>query len=200
MSSRTKKLLLLALSNEQEEDNNTVLEDKNNECSEQNVNSNFIQEPIASTSAIISDNEASESDFDSDDSVVDKIYIPESESSNSSDENNNQLDLEDVEDEPLEPPNVDINPDQWTNLVEINEDNNNSCHESAVLNFDISLVKNPLDAYLLFLSKDVIQLIVQETNTFARQMINTQNSSRSRLNLWVDCDEIEIKRFFFQLF
>lgn len=71
-----------------------------------------------------------------------------------------------------------------------------ACRESAEFNFDVSEITTPLDAYKLFVTEDLWQLIVEETNRFAQQSLTGRRASKSRLKVWVDTDKNEIMRFF----
>ncbi|KAJ8969211.1 hypothetical protein NQ314_001866 [Rhamnusium bicolor] len=151
----------------------------------------------------LENNSDSEVDFDSDDSVLDKNYVPSSSDTESGanysiddkyleyTDTENDINLEEV-------PVRNFVQDEWHDIDEVTEHNNIIYRrlESATMNFDVNAIKNPADAYQLFLSDDVIRFIVQESNRFARQRLNNQNSSKCRLNLWVVCNENEIKRFF----
>lgn len=55
----------------------------------------------------------------------------------------------------------------------------------------------PIDVFLSFCNQDVFELIVEETNRYAHQMISKRALTRSsRMNRWKDTDTMEIKKFF----
>lgn len=54
----------------------------------------------------------------------------------------------------------------------------------------------PIDAYLLFLTEDIVDLMVTETNRYADQLIASRVLTRkSRLRAWVPTTSAEIKKF-----
>lgn len=56
----------------------------------------------------------------------------------------------------------------------------------------------PYDVYKHFIDKEVIDLLVTETNTYAQQTLTKSASNRgrgSRLNQWIDCNSCEMKTF-----
>lgn len=53
----------------------------------------------------------------------------------------------------------------------------------------------PYDFYKIFLSNDMLQLIVEETNRYAQQMKTSENlPPKSRINKWVDTDDKQIEK------
>lgn len=210
MSSRATKILFLAQSKQQDDNLTTVpvcvspqICEKNTDIDYVNLCSSQDNLPDVSPLQVVENNSDSEVDFDSDDSVADKNYVPSSSDSESGgncpdDEFLDYCDTgSDVEVEEA-PVTKSVDSCEWYDIDE--PSNNNTCiyrrQEMSIMNFDILSVKTCLNAYELFLTEDLVCLIVQETNRYARQMLTNQNSSKSRLNLWVDCDEKEIKRFF----
>ncbi|XP_046685132.1 piggyBac transposable element-derived protein 4-like [Homalodisca vitripennis] len=66
-------------------------------------------------------------------------------------------------------------------------------NEGLVYDFDIS---NPVTVLEQFLTDDIINLIVEETNRYARQDIsNNIPKQRSFMRQWIDCTSGEIKQF-----
>ena len=54
----------------------------------------------------------------------------------------------------------------------------------------------PIDIFLQFLSDDILEMIVQETNRFAQQIIESAPLTRkSRLNSWIPMTKSEFKIF-----
>ncbi|GLV46244.1 hypothetical protein CBL_12321 [Carabus blaptoides fortunei] len=70
------------------------------------------------------------------------------------------------------------------------------CQEMSTYNFEVSDIKSPLNAYELFISEEMIDLIVKETNRYAEQCLQKCNNPKSRLTSWINTDKNEIKRFF----
>jgi hypothetical protein len=54
------------------------------------------------------------------------------------------------------------------------------CPDAPTLNFDVSDMKDPLDLYRLFLTNNLLDLIVEETNRYARQCLEKGTASKSR--------------------
>ena len=55
----------------------------------------------------------------------------------------------------------------------------------------------PIDVYSILVNDDVYNLVVEQTNINAQQVImNRRISRKSRLKSWKDTDEEEIKKFF----
>ena len=55
---------------------------------------------------------------------------------------------------------------------------------------------NPIDIYNLFLTDDIVSMIVTETNRYAHQVINaSQLTRRSRLHTWRDTDNAEMRKY-----
>jgi len=70
--------------------------------------------------------------------------------------------------------------------------------ESFGINPDILETLNdgtPYDFYSLFIDDEVLNLLVIETNRYARDLLSTPRGPKSRLNKWVDVDTVEIKIF-----
>lgn len=85
--------------------------------------------------------------------------------------------------------------DEWGDIIAGNI-NFEQKQESSVLNFDISQIHSPADVYSLFVSDEILDLIVEETNRYAEQYLVQNHSSRSRVNAWSDTSKTELKRFF----
>nr|CAH7746879.1 unnamed protein product [Callosobruchus chinensis] len=69
--------------------------------------------------------------------------------------------------------------------------------EKQKINVDFKFCKTPLDVFKLFVDHEVIDLIVQETNKFAWQKINSGGmKNKSRLKGWSDTNVEEIYCFF----
>lgn len=74
----------------------------------------------------------------------------------------------------------------------------NPNNEPVGINHDIidTLSKgSPYDFYSLFLDNDVIHLLVEETNRYAKSLLSTRISPHSRLHTWVDVTSNEMKTF-----
>jgi len=74
----------------------------------------------------------------------------------------------------------------------------NPNNEPVGINPDIieTLIEgSPYDFYSLFLDDDVIHLLVEETNRYAKSLLSTRISSHSRLHTWVDVTSVEMKTF-----
>ena len=57
-------------------------------------------------------------------------------------------------------------------------------------------VVQPIDVYNMFVTDEIMELIVEQTNLYARQIINNQTVTRkSRLNDWVPTSIEEMKNF-----
>lgn len=56
---------------------------------------------------------------------------------------------------------------------------------------------SPLDYYRLFLTVDLLDLFVRETNLYAHQVLAASQPTRqhSRLNKWTDTDRVEMEKF-----
>lgn len=142
--------------------------------------------------------DSSESDFDSDDSIFDKNYIPSEDFSSVSSDN------EEIYSE-IENKNPTVNEQQnqtkdtlakdlWKPITLINNlypyiGPMESCHipEST---------KTPIDFFQLFLTDEIINIIVVQTNEYASQIINKGISKNARMNLWKPTTLPEMKEFF----
>lgn len=74
----------------------------------------------------------------------------------------------------------------------------NPNNEPVGINHDIidTLAEGtPYDFYSLFLDNDVIHLLVKETNRYAKSLLSTRISPKSRLHKWVDVTSNEMKTF-----
>lgn len=191
MSSRTKKILLLSKSD---------LVNSENTGGQSSLPESS-QEALEMTDDLTDSNSNCDAD---DDSFADEDFLPSdieeemvSFSDNSEYDENEDFD---VQDDDID--NMSLNgsaalqTDNWHAIEDDEENNINQFQETAIMNFNINEIKSAKDAYMLFLSNDIIELIVEETNRYARQLLLNQNVLKSRLNSWTDCNEDEIKRFF----
>lgn len=74
----------------------------------------------------------------------------------------------------------------------------NPNNEPVGINPDIieTLIEgSPYDFYSLFLDDDLIHLLVEETNRYAKSLLSTRISPHSRLHTWVDVTSVEMKTF-----
>lgn len=141
----------------------------------------------------------SDLDFDSDNSIIDPVWHPES----SSDEDENISDL--IEDILMEEEN-----DDQQNLSDNDEVNNRSQWRDYVgrhkifefvgkhgLQVEISDQASPNEIYSRIVDDGLIKFIADETNRFAEQTITAKRSSKhGRMNQWIPTDPEEIKKFF----
>ncbi|KAL2717491.1 hypothetical protein V1478_013191 [Vespula squamosa] len=63
-----------------------------------------------------------------------------------------------------------------------------------ISNTKVSECKSPIDFYSLFLNEELIQMIVNQTNLYANQMIEKNQSEQ--LSKWIPTNTYEIKKFF----
>lgn len=56
-------------------------------------------------------------------------------------------------------------------------------------------IKTPLDAFELFLTDEVLDVIVTETNNYDSQQLGTNPSRKSKVNLWTPTTKDEIRAF-----
>lgn len=145
-------------------------------------------------------------DFSSDDSIIDKNYIPQSseEDDNTSASDSNLVEessSDDIDDDDLETTtnsNIILTNDNNWHTIE-NQSSSNQvpfCPEMSTYNFEISDIQSPLNAYQLFVSDEMLDIIVKETNRYAKHCLQNYKTPKSRLNLWTNTDRNEIKRFF----
>lgn len=71
----------------------------------------------------------------------------------------------------------------------------NVCNELFTAILDENIKKEPLEIYRLFLTDELVEFIVVETNRFAKQCI-LSSSRKSRLKSWTDTNKEEILHFF----
>nr|CAH7727695.1 unnamed protein product [Callosobruchus chinensis] len=128
------------------------------------------------------------SSLDSDDSIdnidLQQVIVPEDEQLCEADLEANEV-LEDLQN------------DIWTPMDNGNVLNIVEYAEKQKINVDFKFCKIPLDVFKLFVDHEVIDLIVQETNKYAWQKINSGGiKNKSRLKGWSDTNVEEIYCFF----
>ncbi|KAG5873529.1 hypothetical protein JTB14_034495 [Gonioctena quinquepunctata] len=140
------------------------------------------------------------SEEDSDDSVKDKDYVP------SSDEDEEDLEIVDTDDfEELENDDNIAN-NQQTQATD-NEDDWGKVQQSDQNLFDkkcekddvfTSLVSTttPLDFFKLFVTDDLVDLMVEETNRYADDLKSCNRIEEARIKLWQSVAKNEIYEFF----
>ncbi|KAG5861066.1 hypothetical protein JTB14_011240 [Gonioctena quinquepunctata] len=140
------------------------------------------------------------SEEDSDDSVKDKDYVP------SSDEDEEDLEIVDTDDfEELEN-DENIANNQQTQATD-NEDDWGKVQQSDQHLFDkkcekdnvfTSLVSSttPLDFFKLFVTDDLVDLMVEETNRYADDLKSCNRIEKARIKLWQPVAKNEIYKFF----
>ncbi|KAK9751412.1 Transposase IS4 [Popillia japonica] len=145
-------------------------------------------------------------DFSSDDSLPDKNYVPSSSeqdyNESSEDDLLNSSDTEDVGDTD-DASNSEANRKNASSLFDNSVWHNvekyqlpfNVCNELFTAILDENIKKEPLEIYRLFLTDELVEFIVVETNRFAKQCI-LSSSRKSRLKSWTDTNKEEILHFF----
>lgn len=88
----------------------------------------------------------------------------------------------------------------WNDVDDVFQSNLffNPNNEPVGINHDIidTLTEgSPYDFYSLFFYNDVIHLLVEETNRYAKSLLSTRISPHSRLHTWVDVTSNEMKTF-----
>lgn len=221
MTSRSEKLLELAAQKfkeintlESESSRDTKLLN-NNDFSAQNDYSSPGPSGVTRTVKQMnyggSDSE-SDWDFDSDDSVKDKTYQGDS-SDESSDENefsSNALDNEtntDVLSRPSSRADSILNNEQDNDsdkdLSDVWEDIKTSSinfdlhNEQCTLDQDINqqTIRRPIDIFERFITDEIIDVLVQETNRYASQQLTKRHSGKSRIKSWTNTNKNEMRKF-----
>lgn len=136
---------------------------------------------------------------DSDDSVMDKDYIPSSSGdSSSSDENQFEVSQDVL---PLSQNNASQNAPgpsdiTWVDItVPSSELFPTFCDNEISFNVPPDL-SSPIDFLKLFVNDELIEKMVQETNRYAENLMSQENKPKSRLNLWKPVDHNELQNFF----
>uniref|UniRef100_T1I3L1 DDE_Tnp_1_7 domain-containing protein n=1 Tax=Rhodnius prolixus TaxID=13249 RepID=T1I3L1_RHOPR len=127
-------------------------------------------------------------DFDSDDSIHDKKYLP----SSSLDANAN-IPISETEEEEEEVSRCDSG-SSWGSIKSSNPEFQEFNNAESTFNLNTT-IKEVLEAYQVFVNDELIDLIVKETNRYAQQLILKKHSSKSRISFWKNTDR-EIKNFF----
>ncbi|XP_050061687.1 piggyBac transposable element-derived protein 5-like [Aphis gossypii] len=135
-----------------------------------------------------SDNFSSDS-FDDSDS--DSIYCVENE--NNSDSQESSDDEDQIENQTL--PTSNNRKSNWNIVTGTNQKNFNLTGNSGplvILDEDIG----PMDYFKLFLTDNIIELMVIETNRNAQQFLNTQKITRgSRFSFWQPINKNDMEKF-----
>lgn len=144
--------------------------------------------------------------YETDDSVADRDYSPSSEQSNdygtSSDSSfsnvhsNNATDVErtDLESDEIENDGTTNGNDKWGPIVSRPQDF--IFNSSQKINCDKTTIKDPIDAYRLFVTDDVLELIVTETNKYAGASELSCRRVKKRKIVWKNTNKEEILIFF----
>ncbi|XP_018573042.1 piggyBac transposable element-derived protein 4 [Anoplophora glabripennis] len=133
--------------------------------------------------------------FSSDDSVADRTYLPSTSSDDSavsedevdfsfttSNTNAGEFDCEEENE-------ID---EIWKDIQEITAEYKFQGQSTSVINVDYTEIKEPIDAYNLFVSDEIIRMIYFETNRYAAQSQKNQVNNNS----WTDTDTEELRDFF----
>lgn len=214
MSNRTNRILGLVQSRNNIENNTDGLANKENNCnisneakpstSQQNIlkRTQEVNLKNSQTNSNISD-EISEP-F-SDDSLHDRTYAPSSTDYESESEADSEVEsAEDVDSqeeiegtvlENQEISNVDQN--EW-GPIKAGECEFDLIPEDCTLAPHIYAkeVKHPIDIFQFFVTNDLLDIIVTETNIYALQQINVGHKNKSRMKSWNNTNRDEIRKFF----
>lgn len=154
-------------------------------------------EALEESSSEEADNSSNVEDFDSDDSIQDEDFIYESENSLTCSENSvSRFSLENLQVE-RENGNASVLNTAWNDVTGYHQQD---------FQFDGMFGINPninvehisvLDCYQLFITEDILQLIVTETNRNAQQVHGKKGSTtkKSRLSAWKPTTLEEIRKF-----
>lgn len=163
---------------------------------------NYEEEIPGSKEQIEEEKASSEEDpfYSSDDSFNDHDYHPSStddssaSTSNSSSQESVALGASDNEEGNLENIDTDISQEEnpWQPVIPRPFDFEFTDNETINISGEI---ENPIDAYKLFLTDDVLDLIVRETNKYAKEKLQQQRKKRKNPE-WHDTDKNEILQFF----
>ncbi|XP_060872032.1 piggyBac transposable element-derived protein 4-like [Metopolophium dirhodum] len=125
-----------------------------------------------------------------DDSDADKTYNPVSSS-----ESDVLSELSD-NNEPSTSSNISVASQTWTNVTG-NYQKPLQFNNNSGLKIDISVDSTVWDIFNLFLTNEIIDLIVEETNKNAQHFLSKNRLTKSsRFSKWIPADQQEIKKFF----
>lgn len=88
-----------------------------------------------------------------------------------------------------------VDNDEWEDIV-TGSSTFKEIQEASIPNFDISQIHCPSDIFSLFISDEIVDLIVEETNRYAQQCLSQNRSVKSRVRAWVDTNKVEMRKFF----
>nr|CAI5869071.1 unnamed protein product [Callosobruchus analis] len=143
--------------------------------------------------SLLSDEDPFETD---DDSVADIDYSPSEESSETtSDENLTAIDQKDLESDHLDT-HSSGETDTWGPIVP--REQNLVFKAAQHTNYDKTAIKDPIDAYKLFVTDVILDLIVEETNRYAAACLTATSSTRQpkHSTAWKDTNVDELQKFF----
>nr|CAI5856095.1 unnamed protein product [Callosobruchus analis] len=141
----------------------------------------------------LSDEDPFETD---DDSVADIDYSPSEESSETtSDENLTGIDQRDLESDDLDT-HSSGETDTWGPIVP--REQNLVFKAAQQTNYDRTAIRDPIDAYKPFVTDDILDLIVEETNRYAAACLTATSSTRQpkHSTAWKDTNVYELQKFF----
>ncbi|XP_045467004.1 piggyBac transposable element-derived protein 4-like [Harmonia axyridis] len=148
-----------------------------------------------------SDIDSANEPFGSDDSVVDKDYSPDSSTDSDIRENDARDSETPLSSDDAVPSTNDVETTQsdsgeWNRIGGGEENSEFRVEKCTLANIDASEIRNPIDIFNLFITDDILDIIVTETNNYAaQQLLNTNHSRKSRLNAWTKTNWGEIRAF-----
>lgn len=125
---------------------------------------------------------------DCDDSIADKNYFPSDDESNS-----NESEMEVVE---SENEIVDVSKsDEWKEEMSIENIFTVTCPDKDVFNIPPN-TNTPVQLFQLFITDDLIEIMVNETNRYAMQQKENITKQNARILKWDTVNMVEMKKFF----
>lgn len=158
---------------------------------------------LESDEFVRSDEDEECADFSSDDSIKDPGYNPSPNTSENEEDDEVVENIEEViqdlqleeESEELDRQSPEV-PEifKWTEYE--GRHKTFTFTGNSGLQIDVAEDITPFDAFTLFVDDEIINIIVVETNRYAEQKFNNnQTKSKSRMTKWVPTDSEEIKKF-----
>lgn len=142
--------------------------------------------------------------FDSDDSILDKTYEISSLESNSEDDSEDGDDFSSSEETEREGEEMvqDVTPRNetcWENIQVTTKDFDLLAERDTINHENFNNLgprMRPIDVFRHFITDDLLELIVHETNEFANTQIQMGFRGKSRLRFWTETNKAEIVNFF----
>lgn len=147
---------------------------------------------ISTSNPISTSADASSDEIFSDDTDEDPDYQEDLVSDSDSYHNSRSLDsttLTSTEDEAT------VNIPEWSHINNLNLNSfQKLTDDDQYLRSDVS-TENPFELFSMFLSDDVIDFMVTETNRFANQCLSKKSRNNEKLFQWTDTNDNEMRKF-----